>query len=406
MLFTQMARSPAFRASEPGASFLEQLAGIVGARNRPNEVARMLEFLPAESEDPSFVRRALLALGRGMSRSGGHFALSGLSPAPANRLIAETLDRAVREAANEQAAEAARLQAIAILGCAPLERSRKVLANLLDPRHPQTLQLASLHALAGYSEPEVASLVLERDRSLVPAVRAEAIDTLLAREPWTLALLRAAKEGRADVSQVDPARRTLLTKHRNSDIAALARQVFSRAAPTSLPGPDVLAAFAPALKLTGDARRGSEVFGKQCATCHRLGDRGYSVGPDLSATQFREPDALMTHIIEPNRFIAPNYVQYLVSDRSGRIFTGLIASETPSSLTLRRAEGIEDTILRSQIEELANTGKSLMPENFAAKLTHQEMADLLAYILSVHRGTPESGRLDIGTEAGAIEPER
>jgi putative heme-binding domain-containing protein len=114
----------------------------------------------------------------------------------------------------------------------------------------------------------------------------------------------------------------------------------------------------------------------------------------------------MTQILEPNRFVSPNYVQYFVSDRSGRVFSGLIASETPSSLTLRRAEGAEDTILRSQIEELASTGKSLMPGNFATKLTHQEMADLIAYLLSAHRGTLESGRLDIGTEAGAIEPEK
>ena len=197
----------------------------------------MLGFLPAEGQDPSFVRRAVLALGRGMSRSGGHFALSGQSQTLANRLIAQTLDRAALEAANEQAGEAARLQAIAILGCAPLERSREVLATLLDPRHPQRLQLAALHALAGYSEPEVAALVLERDRALVPAVRAEAIDTLLAREPWTLALLRAAKDGRADVSQVDPARRTVLTKHRNSEIAALARGLLpSRADVVAGPG--------------------------------------------------------------------------------------------------------------------------------------------------------------------------
>jgi putative membrane-bound dehydrogenase-like protein len=406
LLFTRMARSTAFRPSEPGASFLEQLAGVIGARNRPDEIARTLGLLLAEGEDPSFVRRAVLALGRGMSRSGGHFALSGQLPGPANRLIAQTLDRAAVEAANEQAGEAARLEAIAILGCAPLERSREVFASLLDPRHPQRLQLAALHALAGYSEPEVASLVLEHDRALVPAVRAEAIDTLLARESWTIVLLRAAKEGRSDVSQVDPARRTVLTKHRNSKIAALAREVFSGNASTSLPGQDVLAAFAPALKLSGDTRRGSEVFGKLCATCHRVGNVGHSVGPDLTATQFREPDALMTHILQPNRFIPPNYVQYLVSDRSGRVFTGLIASETPSSLTLRRAEGAEDTILRSQIEELASTGKSLMPENLATKLAHQEMADLIAYLLSAHRGTPESGRLDIGTEAGAIEPEK
>jgi putative membrane-bound dehydrogenase-like protein len=405
LLFTRLANFPLFRSSETGASFLEQLAGVVGARNRPVEVGRLLEILAGEGQDPSFVRRLVLALGRGMSRSGGHFVLSGQGLSPANRLIGQTLDGAALLAANEQAGEAARLQAIAILGCAPLKRSREALAALLDPRHPERLQLAALHALAGYNEPEIAALILDRDRTLAPAVRAEAIDTLLAREPWTLALLRAAKDGRAEVSQVDPARRTVLTKHRNSQIAALAREVFSRAAPSSPPGPDVVAAFAPALVRSGDARRGSEVFDKLCATCHRVGDRGHSVGPDLTATQFRERDALLTHILEPNRYIPPNYVQYLVGDKSGRVYSGIIATETPSSLTLRRAEGAEDTILRSQIEEMASTGKSLMPDNFATKLTHQEMADLISYLLSAHRGAPESSRLDIGTEAGAIEPD-
>jgi putative membrane-bound dehydrogenase-like protein len=261
LLFTRLAESPAFRLCEAGALFLEQLADVVGTRNRPGEVALVLESLAAGGQDAAFVRRCVLGLGRGMTRSGGHFALSGQLPTSANRLMAQTFDRTAEEAANEQAGEPARLQAIAILGCAPLARSRAVLATLLDPRHPQRLQLAALHALAGYSEPEVAILVLERDRSLVPAVRAEAIDTLLTREPWTFALFRTARDGRADVSQVDPARRTVLTKHRNSEIAALAREVFSQAASTSSPGRDVLAAFAPALKLSSDARRGSEVFG-------------------------------------------------------------------------------------------------------------------------------------------------
>jgi putative heme-binding domain-containing protein len=218
-------------------------------------------------------------------------------------------------------------------------------------------------------------------------------------------LLKSAKSGSADVSQVEPTRRDLLLNHKNTAIAALSREVFGKPAPSS-DSKDLLAAFAPALKLKGDAKRGSEVFGRLCVTCHRLGNLGHAVGPDLTATQFREADALMTHILEPNRFVPPNYVQYLASDRNGRVYAGLVASETASSLTLRRAEGAEDTILKSQIEELTSTGKSLMPEDLATKLNQQEMADLVAYLLSAHRGTPESGRLDIGTEAGAIEPEK
>jgi putative heme-binding domain-containing protein len=317
------------------------------------------------------------------------------------------IDRAAAEAVDEAAPEPRRLQDVELLACAPEGRSREVLAGLLDPRQPRALQVAALHALGTYSDPGISKEIIEHYRGLAPAVRSEAVETLLSRPAWTLALLSAAGRGEVEPSQIELSRRAMLVGHKKKEIAALARSVFGKAAaPTSPAGKDVLASFAPALKLAGDTRRGSEVFGRLCATCHRIGDKGHAVGPDLTATQFRDPDALLTHVLEPNRYVQPNHVQYVVGDRNGRVFTGLIASETASSITLRRAEGAEDTILRSQIEEMAGTGKSLMPEDFATKLNHQEMADLLAYILSTHRGAPDSDRLDIGTIPGSVEPEK
>jgi mono/diheme cytochrome c family protein len=61
----------------------------------------------------------------------------------------------------------------------------------------------------------------------------------------------------------------------------------------------------------------------------------------------------------------------------------MIALETPTSLTLRRAEKAEDTILRSQIEEIQATTKSLMPEELEKLLSKQELADLIAYLQAV-----------------------
>ena len=57
--------------------------------------------------------------------------------------------------------------------------------------------------------------------------------------------------------------------------------------------------------------------------------------------------------------------------------------ETPASVTLRRAEKAEDTILRTQIEEIAATGKSVMPDELEKQLTKQDLADLIAYLMSV-----------------------
>jgi hypothetical protein len=91
----------------------------------------------------------------------------------------------------------------------------------------------------------------------------------------------------------------------------------------------------------------------------------------------------------------------------------LIAAETATSVTLRRGDGAEDTILRTQIAEMAGTGLSIMPEGLEKTITKPEMADLIAFLRAAHRGGPSDGTgandrsqpLDIGTLPGLIEPE-
>lgn len=58
-------------------------------------------------------------------------------------------------------------------------------------------------------------------------------------------------------------------------------------------------------------------------------------------------------------------------------------SETATSITLKRAEGETDTVLRTNIDELVNTGLSIMPEGNEKLVTKQEMADVIAYLMSI-----------------------
>ena len=64
-------------------------------------------------------------------------------------------------------------------------------------------------------------------------------------------------------------------------------------------------------------------------------------------------------------------------------FTGMIAAETASSITLRRAEKAEDTLLRSEIDQIQATPQSLMPEGLEAQLPRQDLADVIAYLCAV-----------------------
>jgi putative heme-binding domain-containing protein len=136
--------------------------------------------------------------------------------------------------------------------------------------------------------------------------------------------------------------------------------------------------------LKPDSAHGKEVFKKVCSTCHRLENEGVEVGPDLlSALRNKTPETLLVDILDPSREVDPRYLNYQIVTKAGRVFTGMIGSETASSLTLRRAEKAEDTILRTQIDEIQATGKSLMPEGLETQLSKQDLADVIAYLLSV-----------------------
>jgi len=85
-------------------------------------------------------------------------------------------------------------------------------------------------------------------------------------------------------------------------------------------------------------------------------------------------------ILDPNRAFESRYASFTVATKDGRLFTGLVASETANSVTLRRQEGNEDVILRSDIEEMTASGQSFMAEGLEKELTQRDMADLLALL--------------------------
>ena len=65
---------------------------------------------------------------------------------------------------------------------------------------------------------------------------------------------------------------------------------------------------------------------------------------------------------------------------NGQVLAGMIAEESPSSLTLKQAENRQEVILRENVAEIKATGVSLMPEGLEKKVTPAEMADLLAFL--------------------------
>ena len=172
-----------------------------------------------------------------------------------------------------------------------------------------------------------------------------------------------------------------LAAHPDSKIAERAKALLARGG--GLPDPDrekVIQALSPIVMKGGDASRGKEIFKKECAKCHTHSGEGGKVGPDLTGMAAHPKSELIVHILDPSRSVEGNFLQYTVSTTDGRVLSGLLAGETKTSIDLLDAEGKKQTILREDIEELAASKKSIMPEGFEKSVPPEGLADLLQFL--------------------------
>lgn len=178
-----------------------------------------------------------------------------------------------------------------------------------------------------------------------------------------------------------------------AEIKSRARQLFGTIESARA---DVVTQYQPALKLSGDAGRGDKIYERECTACHRLAERGFQIGPNLALTRNRTPEQMLVHILDPNRDVQPAFMQYVVIDRDGRTLSGIVTEETANSITLGREKGVVETILKNNLDEIRSTSRSLMPDGFEKTIDPQAMADLIAFLQSVH--------YDVGTIPGEEIP--
>jgi putative heme-binding domain-containing protein len=141
--------------------------------------------------------------------------------------------------------------------------------------------------------------------------------------------------------------------------------------------------------IPGDPQAGRKLFfdlqGKAvCAKCHTIGGEGGRIGPVLDRIASRRaPEFIVESILLPSQDIAPEFEAVAVATKDGRVITGLRVNETNFNIQIREENGRFHSLLKRDLEEVKVQKKSLMPENFAALLTVQELHDLLAYLLTL-----------------------
>ena len=134
----------------------------------------------------------------------------------------------------------------------------------------------------------------------------------------------------------------------------------------------------------GDIKRGQEIAiaGKTtCVVCHRIGDMGNHLGPDLSKIgQIRKPADLLESIILPSASLAQDYEAYTVEMTDGKLVMGVLKNESSESVEIGLPTGQIESIPRSKIVSLDPMPVSLMPAGLDQALSEQELVDLVTYL--------------------------
>jgi putative heme-binding domain-containing protein len=354
------------------------LALVIAAEDKPGNVLLQL-LLAAKDLNREYSYAILTGLSQGLARNRQKLGsrIADLSPENQKRLQ-DKMSEAINLSSSGNPNRLLRIQAIQLITYLPWNEVNAALTASLASTQPRDIQQSALKAIGTFNEPAVASELITRWKQLTPPLREEAVNVLLSRPIWQEPLVGALEKGEIPIAQVSIPQRTRLANIRDEKLAERAKKVLASFALG--PRKEVIDRYQGSLELKGDGSRGQVVYRRECMNCHKLRGEGFDVGPNLETVQHRSPQEILIHVLDPNREVSPNFLEYTVRMADGRVLTGLIATETDAGLTLRRAQNQEDNILRSEIDDIASSGKSLMPEGMEQKITPQEMADLIAYL--------------------------
>jgi len=144
------------------------------------------------------------------------------------------------------------------------------------------------------------------------------------------------------------------------------------------------------LLAAADSTRGAGLFKSAgCASCHRAGDEGRAIGPDLSAIGDRDDaDSIVRSILNPNQIIVEGYGLLTVSTRDGKGVAGVFESETDRTLRIVQLNGESVAVEKTAIASRRSIHQSPMPP-YDGALNPRDVADLVTWL--TRRNTAPGG---------------
>ncbi len=384
------------------ASLIQRLSSIVATVDKPADIRRLVErAVKSGTKEESALQAALLeGIAQGTKTTNSVF--KGEQALLVKTFFNHPYSN-VRKAAfrmlkvigipDEAAAQAAIQQAIAVIKDASKTKEQRTEAvDFLSLRNPasnkdlllgriqekeeMSVQLAALRTLNAIPDTTVCHYLLTKWETLPSGVQDAGLAMFMINPERSNMLLTAIETGKVQPLSLGWPRTQWLLGNPDEGIRTRARPLLGKQDTEK-----VIKTYQASLEKKGDPQKGKGIYEINCSLCHKVrGKTGLDFGPDLGSVNNWSAKAILDNILSPAASIAPGYDLWSVELNSGEILQGILASETPTAVTIRLSPGNEKAISRDEIKQLKALNMSAMPPGLEAKISVEDMAHLLAFL--------------------------
>lgn len=386
--------------SDGKRALLNEWSRIIGARRQPAELSFWLKSVAShpQLDNDAWRTASLEGLAKGLAlraidrlrvtaveqplarmlRHGSPDVRQAAADVTQYFFLPRLVARSLLEAADASLPVEQRVLAVHTLRGGEFQQVRPTLERILTSLEPRPLQKAAVETLGAFDDPATPAVLLTGWRGYNAETRRWVVENLVRHRERIGPLLDAIEQGRVAARDIDDVSRIRMTQFAAPEFAARVKALLNldqsdRAA--------VVHAYQDVLRLRGDSRRGEQAFERECAKCHLGRSERGPIGPDLSGVNNRNADTLLADILDPSAAIQDRYENYILETKDGRIYDGLIVSETSAAITVRGE--LEDvTLLRENVTAVRVSGVSLMPDGLEESLSKQDLADIISYLRS------------------------
>ena len=249
----------------------------------------------------------------------------------------------------------------------------------------EPIRRPALRGLAAFDNEDTPAAILRQYSKYSLPERQDAIATLISRPAYAPALLDAVESGnvpRKDISAFSARQiQGLSDKTLHKRLIQVWGNIRENSAENNAQIAKYKKLLTPEMIGAADARNGRALYQRTCAQCHKLFGQGGEIGPELTGANRANLDYVLENVLTPSAAIAKDYQLRTILTVNGRVITGVIKHTGDNALTVQ-AVNERIVVPLVDIEEIATSRSSMMPDGLWAKFSDDEVRDLVKYLAS------------------------